>query len=107
MVIALNKNQLGYSICNTDMGDKYDDQIAFKIAYSRATSQKICDYNFWKKVIERHMIKNGYTYKDYYYNNFEFFRENNNSVMVEINIEFILHELKYMQERANKYFKED
>lgn len=91
MVVALNRNQLGYSICNTKAGDKYDDEKAFKRAINRAVSQKETNFNFWEKVIERQLAKHKRTWDD--------------AIIGKYNILNVIAELEFMQERAIRYFK--
>lgn len=92
MVIALNKNQLGWSICNREKGDKYNDKEAFRRAKSKATSQKVSNFDFWESVFDRKYEKlKGYKTIDQ---------------ITSLNMVLVLDELAYMQERAIKYFKE-
>lgn len=107
MVIALNKNQFGYSICNTKAGDKYDDKKAFLIASSRARSHVETDTAFWIKNRIRKINEKPIT-------------EGSCLIDTESCIETCLHsctgvcdsreiralkELKKMEERAKRYFK--
>lgn len=114
MIVALNKNQLGYSICNTKAGDKYDDDKAFRIAYSRAISHEDTNANFWivrrKRLLKQKPVyyfceNKGLIFEDdfdkiidYVYTN-KFYYVYNNELAA-------LGELKLMQDRANKYFKD-
>lgn len=89
MVIALNRNQLGYSMCNKQAGDKFNKEIAIKKAISRALSQKVTDYEFWFSNIKRHLDKNGYSI-----------------VTSNLASAVVIFELNLMQDRANRYYKE-
>jgi hypothetical protein len=103
MIVALNENQLGYSICNIEAGDKYDDNVAFKIACSRARSQKITNYEFWKTVIELEFKRNN-LYEPWTRQLFDTIEHQTyNSLPFESL--FVLRELYYLQQRVDKYFK--
>ena len=114
MVVAISKNQLGYSICNTKAGDKYDDDKALKIAIGRANSHEDTNVDFWINRRKRTLRENPMFYENsndmiisesdidniisYVYENKNYAVKNNELAA--------LGELKLMQDRANKYFKD-
>ncbi len=89
MVIALNKNQLGWSLCNIEKGDTYNDDFAFLKAIERAESDEESNCNFWSRYFR--CIRS---------------RRLNYGSKIELNINVVESELYLLQERANKYFKE-
>jgi hypothetical protein len=106
MVVAINANQLGYSICHSKL-DKYDDEIAFKIAMSRARSNKDTNADFWINRRKRHLKDNPMTYiiegdLDYYlnYKDIKIFSSNLHREIIA------LIELRKMEERAKNYYKD-
>jgi hypothetical protein len=106
MVVALNKNQLGYSVCHSKL-DKYNDTIGEKIAIGRAKSAKKTNAKYWikkrAKVLKIKPITDAFeeiiaTKKDLK----ECMKYNIASLSREI---AALQELELMQERAKRYFK--
>lgn len=109
MVVALNKNQLGYSVCHSKL-DKYKDVTAFNIAKGRAESFEKTNAKFWIKKRRNELKENPmYTYdsdfikyipitKKVFDEQFKFEFSNFREITA-------LRELKLMQERAKRYFK--
>jgi hypothetical protein len=89
MIVALNKNQLGWSLCNVEKGDIYNDNLAFLKAVKRAESGGESDYSFWSRYFR--CIRS---------------RRLNYGFGTGLNINVVDYELYLLQERANKYFKE-
>jgi hypothetical protein len=90
MIVALNKNQLGWSLCNVEHGDKYDDDLALLKAIKRAESDENSNYAFWNKCFYR-IKKRQLDYGNY-------------SVL---KTDIVNSELHFLQDRANKYFKDE
>lgn len=116
IVVALNKNQLGYSVCHSKL-DEYNDKLAFRIALSRAKSNKETTAEFWINHRKRHLQKNHiladdcrtYFDEDMLDSMIQYFIEHKEDLTTvnEFREVKALAELYLMQKRANKYFKEE
>ena len=116
MVVALNKNQLGYSICHSRL-DKYDDDIAFKIAYSKARSHKDTNANFWIDrrrrlltkipILDDNFLSDTFLNEGSFLDTIDYIVKCKDLYSIESREIRALAELKIMQERANRYFKDN
>ena len=115
MVVALNKDQLGYSICHSEL-DNYNDELALKIAISRAESHKDTNADFWIDRRKRTLKKNPIFYRTFlveqpmtefdFLESINYVCEYSNAYSDDNQREIkALAELKIMQERADRYFK--
>jgi hypothetical protein len=93
MIVALNENQLGWSMCNESAGDRYSDDIALLKAIKRAECNIITDLEFWVRYFDRIRDKI-IGYKEM-------------SEMSNLAVNEIQFELTLMQDRASKYFKNE
>lgn len=109
MIVALNKDQLGYSVCHSKL-DRYNDEEAFKIAYNRAKSQKDTNSQFWidrrkrslcsnPPVGSKSIMFNSSNYiTDLEYETIERYKDMIREIMA-------FYELIKMENRAIRYFK--
>jgi len=105
IVVAISRNQLGYSLCNKKAGDIYNEEFGLKKAVGRAKSQKVTDVDFWKKVFNRKMDNYSWTLKndtvDVIVQEIPFLIKEET-----VKLPILFEELEIMQERAIKYFKD-